>query len=1807
MRKGTYLGLILAVLLMGMISQATGLGAFLTYSEGNYSNQTGYDLSVERKSFFNLYDPVELIQSAELNPPLQVRDENFPIAKGNPNFKCFFKEDSASVKFVVKKAWITYEFVDSHFGGLLPTQAEVKSRSVDFSHIFTGMDVRYTVDDDSLLEEIILSEPQEIYELVQKIQFEGVEPHEQLDGSILFWNGETYLFGIPSPVMYELSDSGDRNYGLHYELELYENDYYLRKIIDEEGMKWLMDPDREYPVVIDATTESFEDAWESSGLTPYGQYFENLSEYVSPVTGGLTVKQTDFYLPGRGLDVAITRVYTTPAVFSTGCKGACTEDGYVLLPTYEDGPYKIECPPVDIGNGWQLNFPWVGYDYIHYVDGTMYPKSSNHTGHHFTFADGILTNNGGTEYTFTSGRPASITDVDGNTITFQYFNGRLISITDTLGRVITFSYNERGQVTQIAYGSYTVQYAYVWEALVSVTDPLGRVTSYEYDPDNNWIINKINYPTGGYSAYAYSYFSMEAPEPDYENCAEYRKYHVWSKALYSPDLVRFTTYSLEGDFDEVTGATVTDYNEQSIQKASHHFTINSDQLITQHTISHGSTELRRIDYTYSDRKEVIQEDVYVEGVYAYTKKYLYDSWGNLVYEEDADGRKTYSTYANTDYSGVFVGWDSIPQFSNTFPDSTIQSSVHTAILGSVRIQDSRVIETYCHYDTKGHMTDTYQVFKDMADYATHTDTMAEPGTTSFSIDLTGVSLEGDAVLKVTGIPTANPQTKTETHSVQKPYTWFNEGYWQQNKFYAKYFDRASHDYGYEPVGPFIHYPGTAGYQSYSTWVSGLTQYVKTVYTESEDKYPVQVEYHINGNDWKVISSNLQDDTVYLNIPVEELISGQNILYLQESSSYTTSCEWSLFVPHAVAVIEETSSSFTYDAYGNLLSLTDALGNTISFGYDTQYHCHRTSITNALNDSMTADYDYTRGFLTSITDLKGNTTSYEYDILGRITKKINPDLSEKEAVYDDQNNTTTLYDELNQKTMQYYDGLGRVIKEEKYLTPTIKLTQTYTYTYQSKVKTITDPGGDVYSCEYDVLGRTIKHFYPDGTFSEVQYQDSSYNIVLYDENRHKKENQYSWSGNLLWVREYINSTEYYQTDYTYDLLGHLMSFTDAKGNTTLYEFDSIFGCTQVTYPDATFEQYSYDALGNLIEKTDVSGTTLFSYDDVYQAISIEYPDQSLITYEYDENENCISMIDPEGQITLTYDGRNRMISETRTIDNEPYTVSYVYDATSKITGMVYPDQTSISYAYDALNRVTSIPGFAEFDYNPEGLLSSMTYGNGVVTAYSYDDNDRPLSIHAHTDGTDLLMMAYQYDAANNITQLDYDRLKDGQWTESTETYSYDWLDRLVSIQGSSGSVSYSYDPAGNRTTQNDLTYTYNDMNELLTISDGTSFTYDQLGNTLTKTDEDSWSYTYDVQNQLTQVEKNQQIIALYDYDGNGRRVKESEWSEDLQDYKTTICMYSGLDIIYEKDADSGEEAIYVYSPRGRIAESVDGLQDYYHIDFLGSTRLVTDENGAVTSETQYKAFGENESEEKSHLYTGKEKDSSELYYFGSRYYDSEIGRFITRDNRFGRKSIPQSFNRYIYCLNNPLKYVDPDGKENASWLFDQEEEDKKVLQYSQAPQLIEYIYIEYDYTPFIWYCIAVMIVTAGCLLIAAPEILAMAKIWWGGLPPTIREILIAIILMLIAEGITYLSRYLSEDGRFEKYEFDTGYIIVDKEVGEIIKGERYHNNIHQVWVHVPGEGEFGGHWEDDRDNDGVASSVDDDDDDPTIGDEDPNIP
>jgi len=104
--------------------------------------------------------------------------------------------------------------------------------------------------------------------------------------------------------------------------------------------------------------------------------------------------------------------------------------------------------------------------------------------------------------------------------------------------------------------------------------------------------------------------------------------------------------------------------------------------------------------------------------------------------------------------------------------------------------------------------------------------------------------------------------------------------------------------------------------------------------------------------------------------------------------------------------------------------------------------------------------------------------------------------------------------------------------------------------------------------------------------------------------------------------------------------------------------------------------------------------------------------------------------------------------------------------------------------------------------------------------------------------------------------------------------------------------------------------------------------------------------------------------------------------------------------------------------------------YIHLDSLGSTSVVTDSSGAQYGYTRYYPYGSTRdssgSLDTNKKFTGQRLDGTGLYYYGARYYDPVIGRFISPDTVGPNPTNPQSLNKYSYCFNNPLVYTDPTG-------------------------------------------------------------------------------------------------------------------------------------------------------------------------------------
>ena len=149
--------------------------------------------------------------------------------------------------------------------------------------------------------------------------------------------------------------------------------------------------------------------------------------------------------------------------------------------------------------------------------------------------------------------------------------------------------------------------------------------------------------------------------------------------------------------------------------------------------------------------------------------------------------------------------------------------------------------------------------------------------------------------------------------------------------------------------------------------------------------------------------------------------------------------------------------------------------------------------------------------------------------------------------------------------------------------------------------------------------------------------------------------------------------------------------------------------------------------------------------------------------------------------------------------------------------------------------------------------------------------------------------------------------------------------------------------------------------------------------------------------------------------------------------TIYYVYNGINPIVEYAPNGSVLARYIYAGGRHIAKVAGADTHWYHCDALGSPRKMTDERGSTVWSATYYPFGEmTAGSNNTHGFTGKEFDSEMgLNYFCQRYYDPEVGRFMTRD------LIPTpAFSSYSYCLNNPLKYIDVDGAviifHNYSW-------------------------------------------------------------------------------------------------------------------------------------------------------------------------------
>jgi len=722
------------------------------------------------------------------------------------------------------------------------------------------------------------------------------------------------------------------------------------------------------------------------------------------------------------------------------------------------------------------------------------------------------------------------------------------------------------------------------------------------------------------------------------------------------------------------------------------------------------------------------------------------------------------------------------------------------------------------------------------------------------------------------------------------------------------------------------------------------------------------------------------------------------------------------------------TSYAYDEYGNILAITDPLGNVTANEYNIYGFLTRTYDPNDPNHQTLYTYD-DRGNTASTTDARGNATTFEYDNLGRVTKVTNRLGVDSIYTYNGANlvriEEGRTAAESGRITVLDYDSLNRKTAVKMMADDSSEVTLfSYTYDSQGQVLTTADGNGNTTANAYDVLGRLVAVIDPNGFATTYTYDKANNVIQTTDAEEHSTHYKYDHANRLTEVIDALGN----RTSYTYNALGGILTVTDARDNATTHTYDDAGRLIEIVDPMGHTTQYAYDKNGNLTEKivpnefSDPTGADpiIYQYDAYNQLTQIDYPDSKMVTFSYNGVGNIITWNDGTFSGSTNYDKLSRPLQVTTNYPGFSKTVAYTYNRFGERATMTDGEGRVTTYDYDALGRVTHIVHPAglttKYTYDLGGRLIQKTLPNGVRTTYAHDISDR-LTQLANTDphGTTISLYTYSYDRVGNRLSM--------TTLEGTHNYGYDDIYQLVSAtHPSQPAETFTYDPVGNRLSSADSSdWTYDNCNRLLAY-DGVSFTYDENGNTTSKTDANGMvSYGYDYENRLCDLKASERAIS-YTYDPFGKRLSK------VLDGNPEWYLYDKKDVI--RSYDNSGNILRTFDHSIRIDEpirlAVGHNIYYYSLDGLGSVIDLTDSGGAISESYQYGAFGDlltSAPEQNPYTYTSREYDSeSGLYYYRARFYVAKTGRFLQTDP-IGFAAGP---NFYTYVRNNPINYRDPSG-------------------------------------------------------------------------------------------------------------------------------------------------------------------------------------
>jgi len=754
----------------------------------------------------------------------------------------------------------------------------------------------------------------------------------------------------------------------------------------------------------------------------------------------------------------------------------------------------------------------------------------------------------------------------------------------------------------------------------------------------------------------------------------------------------------------------------------------------------------------------------------------------------------------------------------------------------------------------------------------------------------------------------------------------------------------------------------------------------------------------------------------------------------------------------------TTTTYTYGDKGNTLSTTKNSGTGLALTTTTTYNERGNVLTTVATGEgvqpITKHYEYDptgHYVVKSYTTPQTSIYTFDYDDWGNlltqsdVTNPAEPLVTKH--IYDDWgreietvavDGTRTKYErgwcsDFSQEHYErvstdgsptvttWYDNAGREVQSETVGPKGTTILKETTYDNRGQVTEVENTTGKLFSkqeLDYDGRGRLVKEVLSSGKTTKYTYGNRTVTSTIAETGQSVTKTFDAW-GNVVKVEDPSGIVTY-----KYASVGKPASVT-AHGSTVCMTYDAAGNQTSLTDPDAGTSTYAYAANGTLLTQRDGKGiNTIYEFDDLGRIVTIRQGRHATdyLYGSYVNGKPCVDMLCMDGNCTeYKYDRLGHVISEKRHVkDKTVLTFEYTYNDRNQLAKMRYPSGLEVTYSYDDNGYKMQTEANGRIIYRLDtydGLMTGSSFMGKLTIANTRNKHGYEVN-RKLTRGNDVLEnFTTEYDGVtgNLLSRLRGAGLK--------ENFSYDRLDRLTSCKtGTTSVMKIDYAPNGNILFKTGIgNYSYDEKvkphaikevdNTNGDVSEATLITaYNDFGKVELITDSKnnlrmSVCYGPDQERWTTYLSKDGNFVRSTVYAGDYEQVTE----------RGIIREYHYLDgnVIFVRENSS------IWKPYLAFTDN------------LGSILSVFDEEGRKVFDASYDAWGKQTITQNDiglyRGYTGHEMlNEYDIINMNGRLYDPVIGRFFSPDNYVQMPFNSQNFNRYSYCLNNPLKYTDPSG-------------------------------------------------------------------------------------------------------------------------------------------------------------------------------------